>query len=755
MKKNPIYLVVILVAVLMMLAAACSLPGKTSGDEEAALPTEPASAATIPTLPAAEPTPLQPSETPQFPFETSEIYPAAFAGYPNPQVRLPAEYSGGYSLPVDLNQVQISETITLSPEQRQLLSQNGFVVAAPTGEFQEFYQVYESVRYEYDVPVFATTDSVFHIYHLIFDKLLRDLERQYFIPNLEELTTALFQASLEQYQALSGTILEQAALRNLAFFGVAGRLLELPLEIPGQAAALVDEEVALINAQGGLNVSPIWAPVDGNEKDLVEDYSQYIPRGHYTRSEELKRYFKTMMWYGRMTYRLNSDFETRRALLMTQLLRSTTSADGRTAQDLWEAIYDPTVFIVGKSDDLSFYEYGAISDKIFGKDPDPLSFSDGVLFAEFKEAAKALPPPKVNSMFVLITEDKEQVTKGFRFMGQRFTLDAYVFGQMIWRNVGTTDNPRGLPKGLDFFASLGSQEALNLLDTMGESDYPNFSTQMDKVQGEVAQLEQEDWTQNLYWAWLYAFHPLIEAKDNRYPPFMRNTAWTHKDLQTALGSWTELKHDTILYAKQVMAELGGGGPEEPVRGWVEPNPEAYARLKALAQMTYDGLQQRDMLMLYPQIEANLTNLITLLEFMQRMAEQELAGETISDEDYFTLMYYGGQLERMTLAAADTEDEFSRDLEDQKAALIADVATGPVGGINAGDLRVLEEAIGQPTRIYVVLPDEPWRVAVGAVFTYYEFHVGLDERMTDEQWQAMLESGEAPPQPEWTSSFIAP
>ena len=59
---------------------------------------------------------------------------------------------------------------------------------------------------------------------------------------------------------------------------------------------------------------------------------------------------------------------------------------------------------------------------------------------------------------------------------------------------------------------------------------------------------------------------MIEPKDSRYPAFMHNNAWTHKDLQTALGSWTELKHDTILYAKQVMAEMGGGGPEEPVRG---------------------------------------------------------------------------------------------------------------------------------------------------------------------------------------------
>ena len=55
------------------------------------------------------------------------------------------------------------------------------------------------------------------------------------------------------------------------------------------------------------------------------------------------------------------------------------------------------------------------------------------------------------------------MTKGFRFMGQRFTLDAYVFGQVIWRNVGTVDKPRGLPKGLDFLAALGSDEAASLL----------------------------------------------------------------------------------------------------------------------------------------------------------------------------------------------------------------------------------------------------------------------------------------------------
>jgi hypothetical protein len=83
------------------------------------------------------------------------------------------------------------------------------------------------------------------------------------------------------------------------------------------------------------------------------------------------------------------------------------------------------------------------------------TFADPEKFAAFKKAAETLPPPQVNSMWVWIWEDPEQATKGYRFMGQRFTLDAYVFGQLIWRKVGTIDNPRGLPKGLDYFAATG------------------------------------------------------------------------------------------------------------------------------------------------------------------------------------------------------------------------------------------------------------------------------------------------------------
>ncbi len=683
-----------------------------------------------------------------------QVYPPAFADYPAVYINIPSTAYQGLTLPVNEGEIQNLSLMELTSGQKTQLLQNGFVVAQPVpGEYREFYQIYEAYRYAESQPLFVTTDAIYHVYHLIFDKMLRDLERDSFIPALEKLTSGMLSASIEQMNALKGTPLEEPAKRNVAFAGVAAQLLGLPDSIPDDVKDLVSAEITLIEQHNGAALSPIWDRPDLEpDKKLIEDYGQYIPRGHYTRSEELKRYFKAMMWYGRLTFRLRDSFETQRALLFTQVLRTAASQDGVSLEELWKTIYDPTVFIVGKSDDLSIYEYGAISDAVFGENASPGDFADQAKLDQFTETARQLPPPQVNSMWVWIQEDPTEATQGFRVMGQRFTLDEYVFGQLIWRRVGDETKPRMFPKGLDFFAAMGSQEALTILNQMGETQYANYSTQMTKVQGEINQLQIDSWTQNLYWSWLYALQPLIAVKDNRFPAFMQSQAWSRKELNTALGSWTELKHDTILYAKQVMAEMGGGGAEEPPHGYVEPNPEAYGRLLALAQMTQQGLEKRSLLS--EVTRGNLENLGNLLTFLKDASEKELAHQELTTKDYDRIRYIGGELEALTLAASDREDESGmyRDLSDQKAALIADVATGMDEN---GVLSALEEAIGQPSKIFVVLPSQPYQVAVGAVFSYYEFTVPSSERMTDEQWQAMLDANQNPSLPEWTQVFITP
>ncbi|MGC9356776.1 MAG: DUF3160 domain-containing protein, partial [Anaerolineae bacterium] len=440
-----IRLVSFVMLTLSLLACELSVPDLFP-QEETPPPTEETTEPTEP--PATE----EPSETSTPEVEIpKDIRKGGFAHlYKTIPVQLPGSfYLTDYTLPVNLDAVANRDRFALSPDQTLLLRENGFV--AKPADWLEYFQLYENVRYQ-DLPVFVTTDSVYHVYHLLFDKLLRDLERDALAPNLVTLTNALAEAARVQYEQAQGTPLEDSALRVWGYFVVPQQLLlESPPPIPGPLAQMVNDELALITAHSGIDMSPLLtlpeafeeglfcdpnATPEEAEKFYCEDYSQYVPRGHYTRDEQLMRYFRAMMWYGRINLRLKHARETRMALLVTKLIRET-SVNGQPAAEIWASIYDPTVFLVGKSDDLSFHEYGPLMDVVYGPNPTLNDLADDAKLTTFRDAARQLPPPQINSMWVYIWEDEEEATQGFRFMGQRFVLDAYIFEQMIWREVGT------------------------------------------------------------------------------------------------------------------------------------------------------------------------------------------------------------------------------------------------------------------------------------------------------------------------------
>src|SRR5205085_4863038 len=133
--------------------------------------------------------------------------------------------------------------------------------------------------------------------------------------------------------------------------------------------------------------------------------------------------------------------ETRSAVLLAATLQKNTQA-----ADLWAKIYEPTSFFVGAADDLTYRDYWPLIQEVYGADPAPAALVDADKTAQFQTAAQTLAAPRVNSMFVYIDQDLTTQTKGFRLMGQRFTVDAYVLGQLIYRRVGTEADPRLLPK---------------------------------------------------------------------------------------------------------------------------------------------------------------------------------------------------------------------------------------------------------------------------------------------------------------------
>lgn len=640
----------------------------------------------------------------------------------------------------------------LSAEAKALLEKNGFVVTPAM--HAEYFGLYESNRYRY-APNFVTTDAMLHEYHILFEHLLENIELGALIGEAALMTDGMLEASKAQLEAYRGTVWENAAKRNVAFFAVGQRLLDPESVLPAEVQDPAEAELALIDAHAGIKESPIMnlgaspsATIDSpagplDLEMLKEDYSQYVPRGHYDRDERLKRYFKAMMWYGRMTFRLKEADETRSAVLMTLALDRGDNAVR------WNRIYEPTVFFVGKSDDITYLQVKAIVDAIYGSGAD---VRDEAKFLALREELRKLDPPQVNSMPIFnqaIQPDREKEIKGFRFMGQRFTVDAGIMQKLVDRDVPG----RMLPKGLDVPAALGSDEALALVKAQDPgASHPKYDENMGKLRGHLSAMPDSTWTQNLYWGWMHALRTLIDPPQEGYPWFMRNTAWTRKRLVTFLGSWTELKHDTILYAKQVYAELGGGPPEpKDDRGYVEPNPALYARLNALMRMTREGLEERGMLS--PGDKDSLERMEKLASDLQTISIKELTGEALSEADHEIIRSFGGQLEHIWLETNRENIKKSgmseRDyLDENPAPVVADVATDPNG-------TVLEEGTGYGWTIYALVPvDGKLRIASGVVYSQYEFPWPIDDRLTDKKWRTMLQEGTAPPTHAWTDIFVA-
>jgi hypothetical protein len=639
------------------------------------------------------------------------------------------------------NVANLGQYPTLSDTQRLFIENNGFV-ATPQSEFKQIHEILEDNDLN-DIPSFVTSDAVLHAFHVLYDLVLREAEVYTFWNLLGNMTEMLADESYEQYTILPEGRWQDAAIRNVMFFSVALKLIDSDASIPAEAVDAVNQVLLLIDAHDGF--SDQWF------QEYDEDFSQYVPRGHYTRSELLGNYFKAMMWYGRIMFRLKPVLsglpnekgmdETAQAILISLALQKEiqTLPDNLTGYDVWDAIYQPTAFFVGDADDLLPTEYLTLAEEVYGATITFESLNDEELLIEFIERALEFSEPLILSSRLSDIENMN-MTKGLRFMGQRFVPDSYILGQLVYKYVGTMANPRLMPKGLDVMAALGSNRAWELLDD--QKHYYNYTVQMEKLWNEIGNITEDEWTHNLYYLWLYSLLPLLSEPGEGYPLFMQNEAWVDKQLMTALGSWTELRHDTILYVKQSYTwELTDLPPE--VHGYVEPVPRVYARLAGLCKMMINGLNDRSLL--FERMAVKLGKLHGLLRTLQTISIKELNGESLNSTEIQTIHKSGETLG--DIVALPRDNQITSDADD-RMAVIADVHT------DINTKHVLEEAVGDPMIIYVAVYIEGQVILTrGGTFSYYEFIQPTSDRLTDEAWQEMLDTGEEPVMPSWTGSFV--
>ena len=632
-----------------------------------------------------------------------------------------------YDLPVNLDMVKNYESIRniLNDEASKLLSSNGFVVLV-----SNYIDLGDTYNYFIDsgYPIYISTDTVLYLYHTLFDKILAILEEKYFYNNLTLLLSEGVDQAYKIYSSSSDETVREAAKFLIAYLSVPLKILNENYNVPNIVSSEVSQELDLIlKFKPPEEESPIF--------HYKEDYSQYIPRGHYTISEELKRYFIAMMWLGRMRFELKdsynqekADLQTRAAILLTYII-SMHRVDEESLLNIWEKIYLPTAFIVGYSDDLTFYDYiEGIAEVYNGFIPSMLD--DSGRLHTFQDVMIEKDNSKIKN--TIWTPESASSLPGLRFMGQRFILDGYIHQMLCYPKVAY----RTMVKGLDIMAVFGSEEALKYLDE-DIRKYPGYLESLNNMTRYVSNLSIGFWWSTLYNGWLYTIKAELSPFNASYPAYMNTTAWLDKSLNTALASWSQLRHDTILYAKQPYAAKTAVPPPPRDPGYVEPIPRVYHRLAILVNNTMNGLSKLGLLDDFMKEKLNLLYNISLN--LLDISLKELNNTNLSDRDGEFIQSYPYLVKKVL--------NFGKEeLSDPR--VIADVFTDP------NTNRVLEVGTGYFDTILVIYRggDGDLYISIGLVMSYHEFTWPTQNRLTDQEWRDILEQNPAIGIQNWTSTY---
>ncbi|NOZ40906.1 MAG: DUF3160 domain-containing protein [Planctomycetes bacterium] len=672
--------------------------------------------------------------------------------------------------------------LKLTDAEQQMLRSQGFV-SIDHKQHYSFGSLYYAI-YTRDLPVLVTTDSILHALHRTFDDLLMEIEQTYLTSVLQDVLQRCQSELQKQRDALS-SLSENCEDVDL-YLAVAQNLLL------GAGAPHVEKPHRIIDGWNG----ELLVGADGQNEQVLEillhiqslkmqfpgdtelthiyggrraiDYSQFKPRGHYTKTPWLARYFRTMMWLGRADTAwsvLPPDPEAgilddsqrglRNAALLTLLLKQS----GTLSQ--FAEISGLIDVLAGKSDNLTVPQLADLLEQQKLRSPSSLVSSRSIADLQDRLRDTEAGGQQIRSQVILSDPDdlyQPPSPSIFQLFGQRGTVDSFVLSKVVFDSIIFEGKKvkRMMPTATDVMFALGNDSALPLLAD-GLEEYP-YAGNLKACRDFVDQYAPTFWEENLYNTWLEAIRTAGADLTQRQhaPESMRSEKWQRKQLQTQLASWAELRHDMVLYAKQPYTSEAKC--EYPM-GYVEPYPELYACLRKLVEDLAGRLENLRFANTgkhyarHHQREVDfLKRMATTLARLEDLAKKELAAEPFTEEDqnwlkatidvrrrgsggpqytgwYCDLFYKGG------LRASDW------------APTVVDVHTDP------NTQEVLEQGVGSCNFLVIAIDNEDDRaIYVGPAYSYYEFTHPASDRLTDEAWTKMLDGDDVPARPTWTAAF---
>lgn len=681
------------------------------------------------------------------------------------------------NLNIDYQNVRYFDSIdikyNLTEFEKSLIESHSFMVSERLKRIS-FGEAFLEIFHK-DLPVYISTDAILHAFHVSYDRILTDVELGILIPRLKSLLNTLHSNQYLLANSYSAIPEMETMLKDVDVY------LTVPLKLLGENVnPYYSSNHSIINHI--LNKISLQLP--DNEYLFSEnckkiDWSQFTPRGHYVNQliPILEKYFQAMMWLGRIELYLiapeslpapgcsNQTFQdVQRQIIDAMLIHELV---GQTNQhSVIEEIEDILAFFVGEQDNVTIDHLGFLKNAIGMNNVSELL--DSLKVVEFQDslANQSFAAQLILSQILYhnpMNPDSIKPASAFMMFGQRFVIDSYVTASVVFDRIkymGATIC-RLFPSTLDVLFATGNNASAQLLQE--ELEQFKYASNLAALRYLIDSYDNEFWESSLYNMWLNAIRELNPIEDRTsLPAFMQTAAFWQKQMNTQLSSWTELRHDNLLYAKQSYA--GGSICSYPY-GYVEPFPGLYQNLKTFSTIAIDKFQTLnfpDPMYKYKLINY-FNHLYGVSDTLQSISLKELQGEPLSNEEkiFLTKLIYstGNQSGPAydgwyaLLYYDDFEYENFKGLMNSDY-LVADIHTTPTdcAGMQGGWISHVGTGNINLGVFITEDPDGITTAYVGPMMSYHEYRTENFLRLTDDDWKA--EYLNLSLRPDWVNIYLA-
>jgi len=437
---------------------------------------------------------------------------------------------------------------------------------------EAFKQVFDPYIKAKGMPLFITSDSLLAAFHVLYEESVLRMETAN-ARRLPQILRFIWEGLEAQKMPNDADQRHACAYRRARILiGTATALLgDEPKGTSAEEAGLIKEEVRKITAAQTLDPAHIDATLPAwlgttDETFTGIDYSRYKPRGFYTKSEDLARYFRAVSWLQSIPLRVAKDEELAAALLLGRAAASERFANGAEYLESREYFQTFREFVSTRDDwDLLKATEAAAWDK------DPAGTRKRLLDQARREGEQ----PMINDLVRFPPADPRVPASepNFRILSAYRTPDAILFH----RTTDLRHFSRGLPSSLEVAASLGSAYA--------RARVPG--PQRDKVLKVLEETLPLFRGRSLYYDYLDCLRCLLDEPEPDAPAFLKGEPWQAKSCQAALAGWSQMRHTWALQSKQSVTYLGITFVPP---GFVEPEPEFFGSMARLVERTRKVLE---------------------------------------------------------------------------------------------------------------------------------------------------------------------